>query len=116
VLRHIYNFSYYSIQNDLGGFNMYSHMDVIVAAKKYLLPMLEAEALQGLEHEIKAIKDTWDDRYGATRILKVITLLSSHKDHNSSFEGKARSIAQEYVGEFLLLEGFRSFLDTDEGK
>ena len=91
-------------------------MSVVVAGEKYLLPKLEAEALESLFTEIGAIKATCERTCNATPLLEAIKLLSSHKDHDASFDEQIKTIAQEFLRNLLPLEDFRSFLDSDEGK
>ena len=58
VLRHIYNFTYAEIREicSIDSFTTATQMDVIVAARKYLLPKLEQEALTVLYSDIQELE------------------------------------------------------------
>jgi hypothetical protein len=92
VLRHIYNFPYPEIQRlcDLHGAE--AHMDVFIAARKYLLPKLERRALVGLDKSIKFNTSQCTTDRNVNRIFSIVKLLMNNKQHNIEFEANAKQL------------------------
>jgi hypothetical protein len=91
-------------------------MNVVLAAKKYLLPTLESKALAGLHNSIDALVGGYKKGRDATGVLEVMELLADHKDLDSTFGEKIERIRNCYLAELFKLERFRAFLGTDDGQ
>ena len=115
VLRYIYNFSYTEIVHRLGDFHANTHVNVIMAAKKYLLPKLASDALVALEAEIADIEDQLQMSGTGEGVLEIIELLMTHKEQDASFERRIKVLTHRYMDYLFRLKRFRSLVETDDG-
>ena len=115
LLRYIYNFTYPEIQKSLGRFSVDTHLSVMMTAKKYLLPKLETEAINGTKAAVTDIECNCMRQGSVTGVLEVIELLASYKDHSDKFEHVIAALTQTHLAKLFLLPKFRASMETHEG-
>lgn len=112
VLRHLYNFTYAETEKAAGDFTTETHLHIITAAQKYMLPALETHALEALDSAVTKTDEACKKSKQALPVLELLKLLSNHSElHKRVVEQSTRLIENNFVHLFKLVE-FRKLLET----
>ena len=116
ILRHIYGFSYVELQDLCVGSLSWAHMDVIIAARKYLLPGLEQEAVAALYKSIEEEALHRDRPTGERRLARSLVLLERNTEHNPEFADVARDLTLKHLPQLFKIQWFRKSLEKKGNK
>ena len=115
VLRYIYNISYSDSQQHLGVFSSGDHTRVYVAAKKYLLPELQAVALSELQKTMTIIEAGDLGFDSAEQIFELIELLSDQVQDDPFFERAINILLKNNLAELFKVRHFREWFVNAAG-
>ena len=118
VLRHIYGFTDPEIKEPchIDSSTIERQMEVIVAARKYLLPALEQEVLAALYNDIQVLERNCATPRGLDDLLDTVDSLKRHKEHNVEFERMARDLTIKHLAHLFKARSFRKSLEHKENK
>ena len=118
VLRHIYGFTYAKIQEvcDFHCSRIDWQMDVIVAARKYMLPKLEQEALTALYNNIQELEHNCATPQGSHELFCAVISLKWYRPHNVEFERMARDLTVKHLAHLFKARRFRESLEQKDNK
>ena len=112
LLRHLYNFTYAETEKAIGDFTTETHMHVVAAAQKYMLPALETSALDSLESAVAKIDDECRKSKNVSQVFDVLKLLPSHAGHHQRIADQIKRLVEHNFALLFKLREFRELLDT----
>ena len=113
LLRHLYNFTYAETEKAIGDFTTETHLHVVAAAQKYMLPTLESSALDSLESAIAKIDDECRKSKNVSQVFEVLKLLPSHAGHHKRIADQIKRLIDPNIAHLFKLREFRELLDTE---
>ena len=115
MLRHLYGFKYSEIESTLKkGCDINFHINVIVAAQKYLLPTLLFAAQEALVREISNVESLCKDTGIGKEVLKAVQLLMDSQVFYTGFAAMAERLKTKHMAALFKIKDFRTSLETDE--
>ena len=118
ILQHMYRFTYAEIREicDLDCSTIERQMEVIVTARKYLLPKLEQEALTALYNDIQILERNCATIRGSNLLLDAVDSLKRYKEHNVEFERMGRDLTIKHLAHLFKAREFRKSLEQKDNK
>jgi hypothetical protein len=104
ILRHLYKFEYDEIRESIGGFDITTRLNVVLAAQKYLLPEFEEIALHRVEHALARIETDYGKTGDITQIWDFVRLLSSHVKYQVNFTNWFDKLWKEHLAKLFKLK------------
>lgn len=108
VLRYTYNFSYTEIQQANAIHCVGDHVQILGAARKYLLPNLEQDALTALSNKLKQQADRLTKSKKPMTLFKSVEYLLKHKNLHPGLEATAKNIARKHLAQLFKVARFRN--------